>query len=232
MRRSAVFLGLALGSSFLVTMANDAFGHAHMDEPMRRANCQGGGDDLTCKGAGPCGGTPNPAITPTVFHVGSSYDLSWSETIDHPSTYQLNLSTNGAVAQADFFPVMPEGTVMDQTAVATTYTWQWTVPAWPGCDPGPCVMQLIQDMNLTAGITNPYYNCADVRILPAGAATPTPGTSPTPSPTSTPNQDGPVSVDGYGSCAVGGVRSTAIARASLALALGLGLVAFARRRRS
>lgn len=230
MRRSAAVLGLTIGGSFLLTLANDAFGHAHLAQPMRRANCQLD-DDSTCKGAGPCGGAPNMALTPMVFNVGSSYDLVWNETVQHVSTYQINLSTNGGAAQANFFPVMPENAVLDAQG-PQTYTYAWTVPNMAGCNPGPCVMQLIQDMDATVGtIGNPYYNCADIRVLPAGAATPTPTPDPTATPTPGGNPDGAVGVDGYGSCAVGGFGSRALAHGAVLMGLALGLSAFVRRRR-
>lgn len=230
MRRSAVVLGTLLTGSVILAAASDAFGHAHMTYPMRRANCQSG-DDASCKpamGAGPCGGTPNPAVTPTIFFVGSSYTLTWAETIQHISTYRFNLSTNGEASQAAFdaFPVMPDGTVPDGTGPAN-YQFVWTVPDTANCN--PCVMQLIQDMDAVPGdLANPYYNCADVRILAAGAATPTPE-NPTPTPTPNPgNPNDPVEVDAYGSCAIG-TRQTAAGFVATALVLWASV--FVRRRR-
>lgn len=233
MRRSAPILGILLTGSLVLALASEAFGHAHMTNPMRRANCQEG-DDAECKpamGAGPCGGTPNPAVTPTIFFIGSSYTLTWDETINHISTYRFNLSTNGEATQAvfDAFPVMPDGTVMDQTGPAS-YQFEWTVPDTANCD--PCVMQLIQDMDATPGdLANPYYNCADIRILPVGAATPTPPESPTPTPTPTGNPNDPVEVEAYGSCAVGASGASGIAFSLSLLAL-CGVLVLARRVRA
>lgn len=230
MRGSTALLALFVSGS-LLSAASSAFGHAHLTFPMRRDNCQSM-DDATCKTAGPCGGTPNPAITPTIFYVGSSYSLTWDETINHISTYQINLATNGEASQAVFNRVvMADNAVPDQAAAMTSYDYDWVAPDTDQCqDPqNPCVFQLIQDMDATPGaLADPYYNCADIVILPAGATPP-----PTPDPTATPtpnpsNPDDPINVDGYGSCSVGAAGGVGGAGFALVVLLG----AMLRRRRT
>ena len=227
MRRTGILLAVVAGGSLTMSFVSTAFGHAHLVTPMRRAPCEGpaGVNDTTCKTAGPCGGTPNPAVTPTTFNVGSTVTLAWFETINHPSTYRISVSTNGGATQADFFTVMPESAVMD--AGGGAYSWNWTVPPIQSCN--PCVMQLVQSMDTNVGdFSNPYYNCADIRVLATGQ---TPAPTPTPSESPTPDDPGtPITVDGYGtSCSVSSTTVQALGPlAPIAVAL---LFLFGRRRR-
>ena len=221
MRRLAILAVAASASVVSLFYVADAYGHAHLTTPLRRANCQGA-DDTTCKeppqgtaDPGGCGGTPNPAVTPTVMYVGSSYTIGWDETIDHASTYRLAISTNGETG-FDAFVIMPVGTVADEVG-PTSYVYAWTAPDTQNCD--PCVMQLIQDM----GAEN-YYNCADIRILPAGSTPPPPTPTPSATPTNPSNPNDPVEVDAYGSCSCsveGGVAAGSTVAPVILLALAM-----------
>lgn len=227
MRPSALLLALVAGGS-LTLGALDAFGHAHLTQPMRRDNCQGG-DDSSCKppAAGPCGGTPNPAFTPTIYYVGDTVTIEWDETIDHVSTYRVAISTNGDGNAADFdaWVISPHGTVPDD-AGGGLFSFNWTVPDTQNCQ--PCVMQLIQDMDNDPGtLADPYYNCADIQILQAGqtpAPTPTP-----PTPTPTPNSGDPIEIDGYGGCSIAAMRALPAGLLAPAALLAFALL---RRRRT
>ena len=208
MRGSTALLALFVGGSLF--SAASAFGHAELTDPVPRGPCE---NAMNCK-TSPCGTVAAGAVTKTFF-VGSSYDIAWDETIEHPGNYRLALSTNGELGFENFIiedliPDMPN---------APTYSTTWTVPDTANCN--PCVMQLIQIMTDNPGTT--YYNCADIRILPAGAATPTP--DPTATPTPNPgNNDDPIAVDGYGSCAVG------LGAAPVGVWLGLLAIVLLRRR--
>lgn len=201
MRSSALFLALATAGSLTLGAVN-AFGHAHLTSPMRRANCQSG-DDATCKTDGPCGGTPNPSFTPTIYYVGDTVSIDWAEPIDHVSTYRVAISTSGEATNAAFdgWVVVPYGMVPDESGSGNTYSYSWVVPDTENCQ--PCVMQLIQNM---IGAQDPFYfNCADIQILQAGG---TPVPTPTPGPTPTPSNPGdPIEIDGYGGCSIAALGS-------------------------
>lgn len=217
MRRSAP---LVLSAALFAPLM--AWSHAELTDPTPRSACV---NATNCKTA-PCGTIAAGNVTKTFF-IGSSYDISWNETINHVGRYRLGLSTNGEVA-FDTFVVMNYGTVLDQVGPAS-YNWSWTVPDTANCD--PCVMQLIQgmydDMN---GTFVDYFNCADIQILPAGSATPTPTPGPTATPTPGGNPNDPVEVDGYGSCSVAsGVAASALGATLFGLALLIGSVLVRRR---
>ena len=151
MRRSALLLSLLVPAS--------VFAHAALTDPNPRSTC----DNATnCKTA-PCGNVVGGAVTKT-FNVGSSYTISWNETIQHVSAYRLALSTNGETA-FNSQVIMAYGTVPDEMGPAT-FDWVWTVPDTTACN--PCVMQLIQDMDLNDGDTpaTNYYNCAEFDRVP------------------------------------------------------------------
>src|SRR5689334_7412708 len=104
MRRKAMLVSI-VGGTVLLAWAGTAFGHAQLTSPMRRANCQSG-DQMQCKPPaqggtavpGGCGGTPNPAVTPTTYTVGDTVPITFDETINHVGRYRLALSTNGETA--------------------------------------------------------------------------------------------------------------------------------------
>lgn len=197
-----------------------AMAHAELTDPDPRSACV---NATNCKTA-PCGTIPTGAVT-KVFFVGSSYDINWNETIEHPGNYRLALSTNGDLGFDSF---IIQDLIPDMPTAPNSYTMPWTVPNITTCQT-KCVMQLLQIMTDNPGTT--YYNCADIQILAAGSATPTPTPGPTATPTPGGNPDGAVSVDGYGSCAVGGFGSRAFAHGAVLMGLALGVSAFVRRRR-
>lgn len=199
MRRSAALL--------FVFAPLAALAHSELTDPDPRSPCV---NATNCK-TSPCGTIPTGAVTKTFF-VGSSYDIAWNETIEHPGNYRLALSTNGDLG---FNNYILQDLIPDMPNAPNSYTWAWTVPNTANCNP-KCVLQLIQIMSDNPGTT--YYNCADIQILPAGAATPTPTPAPTPTPNPG-NQDGPIEVDGYGSCTVGGFESGAAGAVIVALGL-------------
>lgn len=212
MRRSAPFV---LSAALLAPLM--AWSHAELTDPTPRSACV---NSTNCKTA-PCGTIAAGNVTKTFF-IGSSYDINWTETIEHPGNYRLALSTNGELGFNNF---ILQDLIADTLGTAPhLYTWAWTVPDTANCD--PCVLQLIQVMSDSM---SSYYNCADIQILPAGSATPTPTPGPTPTPTPG-NPNDPVQVDGYGSCAIGAVGSGGAASLTAVAALGLALSRIARKR--
>lgn len=209
MRRSVPFV---LSAALLAPLI--AWSHAELTDPTPRSACV---NAMNCK-TEPCGTIAAGSVTKTFF-IGSSYDIAWTETIEHPGNYRLALSTNGELGFNNFIlqDLIPDtlGTAPHQ------YTWAWTVPDTANCD--PCVLQLIQVMS--DSMTR-YFNCADIQILPAGSATPTPTPGATPTPTPSGNPNDPVEVDGYGSCAIGTSQTAAGFAATIVL---LGVALFARR---
>jgi hypothetical protein len=212
MRRSAP---LVLTAALFAPLM--AWSHSELTSPTPRSACV---NATNCKTA-PCGTIAAGSVTKTFF-IGSSYNINWTETIEHPGNYRLALSTN---AELGFNNFILQDLIPDTVGTAPhQYTWAWTVPDTANCD--PCVLQLIQIMTDNPGTT--YYNCADIQILPAGSTTPTPTPGPTATPTPSGNPNDPVEVDGYGSCAIGSSQTAAGFAATTIL---LGAALFVRRLR-
>lgn len=211
-------LATILAFSAPLALSAPAFAHTQWMDPAPRTPCNA--QSAMCKTA-PCGGVAAVAPVKT-FVVGSSYTLAYEETIEHAGHFRIALSTNG---EAGFDTNVIADNLPDQTGTAPhDYTYTWTVPDTANCD--PCVLQVTQFMSASSTY---YYSCADIRILPAGAPTPTPtpGSSPTPTPG---NGGDPETIHGSGcSCTVAGGRAGL--GGPLVILGAVGLLAARRRRR-
>ena len=159
-----------------------AYAHAGLVSPESRDNApQSGPSNMS----GPCG--PNaPGSGPrTRFVPGSTVEITFRETINHPGHFILSLSMandqgfqpvtgltqNGGAVSADNIP-HNGGAPQPSFASPRMYTGlMWTVPNTPCAG---CTLQLIQVMTDRNPPTN-YYSCADIEI---GADTPDAGVAP------------------------------------------------------
>lgn len=215
--------GLALTA--LVFAPSLVFAHAELVDPPPRGICQTGVNN--CKQS-PCGLRAAGPVTAELI-IGTSATIQWRETIDHPGSYELRLSTNGEPTGRFPWVLATNLTDIQGGALPREYGTTFTVPDTANCN--PCILQLIQVMTEDPAAPVPYYNCADIRISSvASPATPTPTPTATPAPTPG-NPGGSDTVSGTALCSVtstGGVR-LGVAIATLAtMFLGVMLV---RRRR-
>ena len=159
-----------------------AFAHAGLVSPESRDNNPQSGTSIK---TGPCG--PNaPGSGPRArFVPGSTVEITFRETINHPGHFILSLSMasdqgfapvsgltqNGAAVAADNIP-HNAGAPQPSFASPRMYTGlMWTVPNTPCAG---CTLQLIQVMTDRNPPTN-YYSCADIEIV---ADTPDAGVAP------------------------------------------------------
>lgn len=152
---------------------------------------------------GPCGGAAPAADTPrTTLTAGEDYEITWFETIDHPSKYRIAFSKD----ETDTFDVvlmdlddfdddtkdptsLAEGEKQDKDGPVDRmdprrYTYTIKVPNTP-CD--RCSLQLIQRM-FDRTPPSDYYSCADIKIVPDGDTTGDPAVDdPKPTPPASPS---------------------------------------------
>ena len=144
---------------------------------------------------GPCGGTAPSSEGPrTALKAGEDYEITWFETIDHPSKYRLAFSKD----ETDTFDTilmdlddfnddskdpkdLAAGEKQDIDGAVDRnnprrYTYTIKVPE-NLCD--RCSIQLIQRMFDRDPPTN-YYSCADIKVVPAGSSTDEPEVNPSP----------------------------------------------------
>ena len=181
-----------LSASLLLATPFDGFSHTKISpENLILRNMGDGIKDPN----GPCGGAPPSADGErTELTAGSDYEITWFETIDHPSKYRLAFSKD----ETDTFDVilmdlddfnddskdpkdLAEGEKQDIDGPVDRndprrYTYTIKVPETL-CD--RCSIQLIQRMFDRDPPTN-YYSCADVKIVPEGGSSGNPGTNPSP----------------------------------------------------
>lgn len=202
----AALLFLMLGQ------VGDAAAHALLTYPQPRDNL-----DTHKDPNGPCGVAKTN--NPTTISAGSTLNVTWTETINHPGCFVFDVSTDNDVTWQQL------AVLAHKTSPATPrpYTGQVQIPATATCtnctfrmrqmmlgtDTEPCPPAVIP-----TGAT--YYSCADVTIT--GPAAPPDMATDASSP--------PVSGGGAGAvsegCAISPIPSTG-ASASLLL---LGLVGF------
>ena len=196
-----------------------AFGHAHLLDPAPRTPIDNGGLKTA-----PCGNIA-AQTNYTEMLIGTSYTITWRETIDHPGSYRIALSTNGETA-FDNYVIVASGMDIQGGTLPRDYSAAITIPDTANCN--PCVLQLRQFMQAADPY---YYSCADVKfVTELSAPTPTPTATVTPTPTPGGN-GGNDTVSGSALCSVtstGGVRlGTAIATLATVF---LGAMLFRRRR--
>jgi MYXO-CTERM domain-containing protein len=252
MRRIAPVFAFALAAGLA---ARGAHAHARIDDPVSRD-----GKDNWKDPNGPCGITTKNLTPAKTYLAGQQVTVKWTETINHPGCFLIDLSSNNDASFTQLANVK-------HSAVGNTprpYQTNITLPTNVTC--ASCTVRLRQIMlandtdpcppaQIAAGAT--YYSCADVKITdPDGGVPPTPdaGTSVPDAGSSTPDSGGggvgdsggggnpadpdagPQDTDltaGQGSI---GCSTSAAGDAGtpwgLGLVLGMGVVAAVRRRRS
>jgi len=223
---------LLIVSSFLVAAAPAAVSaHAKLLDPPPRSAADG-------NKVGPCDTTPDPNAATTTYMAGSTINVEWMETIEHPGRYRIAFAPTNDTGFDD--NILME-VVDDKTAPAN-----WSVPVTlPSTPCEGCTLQLIQCMTAagadpaTAPCSN-YYSCANIRLVTvaddagpdapdAGADAPDAGAAGPDASGGGGDDDGTGDPPGLGVCsaAPGGHGSAWLALGLGAFALGLGL---ARRR--
>lgn len=153
-------ISLCLGVATLSAAAT-ASAHAVWTAPTPRNNRSDLKDPY-----GPCGNVPRTTMS-TTYTAGQTINVSWTETVDHPGCFLVDLSTGG---DQNFMLLknVPHTTV---GAIPRTYNAQVTLPAGVSCT--DCTLRLRQIMlgsDATPCPPNPiamgatYYTCADVTI--------------------------------------------------------------------
>lgn len=127
---------------------------------------------------GPCGGFAR--LAPTVFAPGSTINLAWEETIDHPGRFEFYFST----ANDANFQLLKTVNDDQNAGVALPHQYTTTVTL-PNVTCTDCTLQMIQVMTEVPASPSYYYSCTDIR-LQAGAPAPTPVPTPVPTPQPTP----------------------------------------------
>lgn len=108
---------------------------------------------------GPCGPNSTRTDTPMIVAPGSTLNVQWLETVEHPGYYRLALS----MANDEGFE---DNVLQDQipdevcSAPPCNYSIDITLPDVECLD---CTLQLIQFMG-TAEPYSPYFSCADLMI--------------------------------------------------------------------
>lgn len=118
---------------------------------------------------GPCGGFQRIA-TPKVFQAGSSINVEWEETINHPGRFEIYFSP------ADDANFVLLKTIIDTKNGGLSST-SITLPN-TACT--ACTLQLIQVMTENPDSPSLYYSCADIQLTEPSSNT-TPTTTPNPS---------------------------------------------------
>lgn len=109
--------------------------------------------------SGPCGPGSTRTDTPMIVAPGSTLNVQWLETIDHPGYYRLALSMSG---DQGFDDNVLQDQIPDEVCSATpcNYSIDVTLPDVECLD---CTLQLIQFMG-TGPTYSPYFSCADLMI--------------------------------------------------------------------
>lgn len=122
----------------------------------------------------PCGNIARTS-TPKVLTPGSTVQVDWQETINHPGRFEFYWSN----ANDANFTLL--ATVQDNqngtNDLPHSYSTMITIPSTP-CS--ACTLQLIQVMTENPAAPSYYYSCADIQTQ---SVTTTPPPTPTPTPT-------------------------------------------------
>lgn len=166
--------------TFALLSSATAFAHVRLTAPKPRNNSDG-------LKAGPCGNVARTA-TPTTFMAGETITVQWEETINHPGKFifsfspanDLNFNQNVLATIVD---------IQDQrNNLPHKYQAQIKLPN-QACE--ACTFQMIQSMEENPAAPTYYYSCADIRLVAAGTATPTPAPTATPVVPATPTPSNP-----------------------------------------
>lgn len=157
MKRILVLLLIALAPSL-------SFGHARLISPTPRNNNAG-------IKVGPCGNVPRTGVN-TTWTVGQTVTIEWEETINHPGKFLFAISPAN---DQGFENNMVKMVLDDQDqGVPLPHKFSTTIVV-PNIPCENCTFQMIQSMEENPNNPTYYYSCADIRIVPAAAPTPTPG---------------------------------------------------------
>jgi len=111
----------------------------------------------------PCGGVARTS-TPVVLQSGSTVNVQFEETINHPGYFRISFSSasDSGFDENILVPNIPE------VPATRFYTQSITLPDIECSD---CTLQLIQVMTDRTPSTN-YYSCADIQLTTTGTLPP------------------------------------------------------------
>lgn len=133
--------------------------------------------------SGPCGGeAPSAEADRTILKVGQEFEVSWFETIDHPSKYRIAFSKDESdtfdtvlmdpdkydddnVKPSDIAEKQDKDGAVDRDD-PRRYSFKIKIPDEP-CE--RCSIQLIQRM-FDRTPPSDYFSCADIKIVPADSS--------------------------------------------------------------
>lgn len=160
-------IGLFVSALLLAPTASRA--HARLDSPPARDAGQIGSDSHKDPN-GPCGKIA-PTNRPAQYQAGSSIQVQWTETINHPGCFLIGLSTKmDPTAQTDFTQI---ANIKHTTQGAVPRPYMATVQLPAGVTCTQCTLQLRQIMlaaetdpcpPATIAANTTYYTCADVTL--------------------------------------------------------------------
>lgn len=168
-RSNGAWIGGALLGAAIVAHAGAGHAHARLETPPSRDFGQAGADSHKDPN-GPCGKIA-PTTKTTVYKAGSTIEVKWTETVDHPGCFLVGLSTmKDPTAQTDF-TVLANIKHTTQGATPRPYTAMVQLPAGVTC--AQCTLQVRQLMLANDNTACPpatiangatYYTCADVTL--------------------------------------------------------------------
>lgn len=168
----------------LVSASAPASAHTMLNTPPPRDVGKAGAD---AHKNGPCGGVARTA-KPTVYAVGQTVQVEFTETIDHRGCFQVLFSE----ANDQNFQILTQVNDPAGTAVPSKRTVSATLPAGKSCT--ACTLAVRQLMIGQACVTNQqslaagdtYFTCADICVgtacTDAGAPPPPDASAPPPPP--------------------------------------------------
>lgn len=163
-------LGSGLLACALLLHPTASSAHARLDTPPARDAGKPGADSHKDPN-GPCGNIA-PTASPVRLQAGSSIEVKWTETVNHPGCFLIALSTQkDPKLQGEFSMQLANIKHTTQGAIPRAYTATVKLPDGVTCP--QCTLQLRQIMlgsdtaacppaNVAYGAT--YYTCADVTL--------------------------------------------------------------------
>ena len=107
---------------------------------------------------GPCGGVQR-SQNPTILLRGSSLEVQWEETINHPGRFEFYFSPGGD-QNFVLLQTVPD-TQNDNNDLPHQYT---TTLQLPDMECSDCTIQMIQVMTENPAMPSNYYSCADIEL--------------------------------------------------------------------
>lgn len=163
-------LGSGLLAGALLVHPATSSAHARLDTPPARDFGKAGADSHKDPN-GPCGKIA-PTTTPVRIQAGSTIEVKWTETVNHPGCFLISLSDKkDPTVQGDFTMDLANIKHTTQGAIPRAYSAMVKLPDGVSCP--QCTLQLRQIMlgsdtaacpPATVAYGATYYTCTDVTL--------------------------------------------------------------------